>query len=397
MFLPLTPGAILDELTKSPEFPDLNWKNKPCEWAIRRLIQKLNTHHTIDDRRENRKGNQTKFTKQTDRNANLIQKMQVEMKRIWGFKKHASNRYVSKRLKLSMFTVRKIRKNKLKMKFYRRQKGQKIPQRSVEKRLQFCEWSKQKFTFTDADGTQDTRKHVDWLIEYGAWGDETQVELTPHYNPKNMGEWATSLPGEENVHETVSKPLKKMAHVIVCKQLPGSGILVNWIDGKINGTKYKKLLQYKIFPQLRQKLGPEKFKKLWWIEDGAPPHWKHENSDYLDRTFAGKVIARDFLKWHPGCPGANWPSYSPDVTCLDYWANDHLKKLTWELERETGMIENLTDLRRNFEMAASMVTRDEMIRAVAALGDRLLMLEIKEGGRFERYKDKLKQILRKNN
>ena len=34
----LTPGAILDELTKSPEFPDLNWKNKPCEWAIRRLI-----------------------------------------------------------------------------------------------------------------------------------------------------------------------------------------------------------------------------------------------------------------------------------------------------------------------------------------------------------------------
>ena len=36
--LHLTPGAILDELTKSPEFSDLNWKNKPCEWAIRRHI-----------------------------------------------------------------------------------------------------------------------------------------------------------------------------------------------------------------------------------------------------------------------------------------------------------------------------------------------------------------------
>ena len=71
-----------------------------------------------------------------------------------------------------------------------------------------------------------------------------------------------------------------MAGVVTSKLLR-NGIKTFWIEGKLDATAYKKLLQYRVFPVLRKELGPN-FSKAYWIEDGAPPHHSRKVSNYLN-------------------------------------------------------------------------------------------------------------------
>jgi hypothetical protein len=46
-------------------------------------------------------------------------------------------------------------------------------------------------------------------------------------------------------------------------------------------------------------------------QDGAPPHWSLDVSDFLDRTFPQRWIGRD--------GPTRWPPRSPDITPLDFF------------------------------------------------------------------------------
>ena len=380
-----TTGAIILAMTESKDFPNVTSKNKPSSSSVLRVVQKLKKHHTLGDRR---KSNGPAITHTTRANADRITEVDGEISQAFGGRRHASLNYTARRLKLGKATVLRIRRSKtlLNQRFYKKTKAQWIPPRAEIQRIAFAEWAKEEFE--NEDGTVMTKGQC--LVEHAVIYDETQVELDEHFNPKNQGMWAEDMPGEENIHSTVSKPLKVMAFVCISKLLPGNGIHVGFIEGTLDKFKYKNLLRYKIIPHLKRAMG-ENFAKAWWLEDGAPPHWAHIVSDYLDRTFEGKVVARDFKKWHPSAPGMNWPAYSPDCTVLDYWANTALKKLTWELENETGLIKTVEDLKHNFVLAAKRIGRDESHRAMESLTGRLKMLEMAKGGRFEKYSDKMKK------
>ena len=72
-----------------------------------------------------------------------------------------------------------------------------------------------------------------------------------------------------------------------------------------------------------------------------------------------------------------------------------VKELTWQLEEETGLIRNLDDLRRNFEMACSRLDKEQVRRAIDAVPEQVKLCEAAGGGAFEKYKDKLKIKFRK--
>lgn len=57
--------------------------------------------------------------------------------------------------------------------------------------------------------------------------------------------------------------------------------------------------------------------RLWFQQDGAPPHYAAIVRQYLDRIFPGRWIGRR---------GAiEWPARSPDLTPLDFFLWGHLK------------------------------------------------------------------------
>ena len=309
------------------------------------------------------------------------------------FKKHASVRYISKRTGISNRSVNIINKARLNLRFYKRTTAPKSTPKSIERRLDFSKWGKELF---QVENGQEIEKML-LLRDFGIYVDETIVQNIPFFNSKNMGIWREEMPtGNDNIHHKVSKADSVMAFICVSKLLPDNHITVHWCpSGRIDQHTYHEFLRDTIFPILKSKIGRQNWKKVWWMEDGAPGHHSYLVSDFLDQEFDGKVVACDFLNWHPWAPGANWPPYSCDITPNDFFVNPMVKELTWQLEEETGLIRNLDDLRRNFEMACSRLDKEQVRRAIDAVPEQVKLCEAAGGGAFEKYKDKLKIKFRK--
>lgn len=77
------------------------------------------------------------------------------------------------------------------------------------------------------------------------------------------------------------------------------------------------MLKDQIIPLIAERAG-DNFGKVWYQQDGAPPHYGRAVRDYLDETFPNRWISRR---------GAiEWPATSPDLTPLDYFLWGYLKR-----------------------------------------------------------------------
>jgi len=62
---------------------------------------------------------------------------------------------------------------------------------------------------------------------------------------------------------------------------------------------------------------------LYFMHDGAPPHFRITVREYLDRAFPRHWIGRaGFIAW---------PSRSPDCTPLDFFLWGHIKSLVYDV------------------------------------------------------------------
>lgn len=389
-------GAIIKELCETSEFPSITKRNPPSVSSIHYRIQKFKTKFTVEDLRFNKKSSTKKpISITSEQNTSKINDIHDEIFKKYKYKKHASIRYISYRTGISYRSVRIINKARLHLKFYKRRKAPKSTSKSVERRMKFAEWGDELYKVGDGPET----KKSELLRDYCIFVDETSVQLIPPHNAQNMGTWAKEIPpGDNNIHHTATKSKSAMAFIAASKLIPGNGLYMHWVPpGKITKESYHAFLTEKIFPALKQKIGHEHWEKVWWLEDGAPGHHSRLVSDLLNEEFDGRVVGCDFLMWHPEAPGCDWPPYSCDLNVLDYFVNRQIKERCWELEEETGMIRNLNDLRRNFEMAAYELESDMTIRAIDAFPERLKMCQAVSGGLFEKFKNKLKIKFRLKN
>ena len=382
-------GAIVDELCKSTEFPAITKRNAPSENTILYQLKKFKTKFTIEDLRKSCKRRPVSATGIT--NTLKVTKIHQEKFSKYRFKKHASVRYIANRTGISRESVRIINKARLRLKFYKRTKAPKSTPHSIQARLEFAVWGDE--LYRASDGSE--AKKIELLRDRGFYVDETSVQRIHPHNPKNDGIWREKMPeGNENLHHTY-KPESVMAFVVISKLLPDNGVYMHWCPpGNMDKFAYHEFLRDKIFPALKIRVGIKNWETAWWLEDGAPPHRSRLVSDFLNDEFGGKVVGSDFLNWHPDAPGANWPPYSCDLTPNDFYLNNRIKDLCWELEEETGLIKNKNDLRRNFEMACYGIDVVEIHKAIDSVPERVKICEAVGGGAFEKYKYKIRKILR---
>ncbi len=159
-----------------------------------------------------------------------------------------------------------------------------------DRRMQFCELFQNQCTETPD------------LLDKIVWSDEAQFKLSGHVNRHNCIYWSS-----ENNHVTIEKQLNQPG-ITVWAGLSSSGIVGPvFFQGNVTGAMYLETLQTAVVPILQQR---EDFHKLYFQQDGAPPHYATTVRNYLDETFEGRWIGRR--------GSIDWPARSPDLTPLDF-------------------------------------------------------------------------------
>jgi hypothetical protein len=95
-----------------------------------------------------------------------------------------------------------------------------------------------------------------------------------------------------------------------------------FLHGTLDGATYFTLLQEDLKPALAA-LFPNLFnsdlpvEKIWYQQDGAPPHYAVIVRRYLDEVFPNRWVGRRGQ--------TEWPTRSPDLTSLDFYLWGYLK------------------------------------------------------------------------
>ena len=90
--------------------------------------------------------------------------------------------------------------------------------------------------------------------------------------------------------------------------LCGNGTLLDsfFFEGAVTAASYLRMPNEETFPQLADTFGYQfvngHFSRLWWAQDGAPPHRSHEVRNWLSEFFRHHMIA---LYHDPSISGFN--------------------------------------------------------------------------------------------
>ncbi|CAH0560519.1 unnamed protein product [Brassicogethes aeneus] len=90
----------------------------------------------------------------------------------------------------------------------------------------------------------------------------------------------------------------------------GNKLIGYFIDGTLNGIKYRNFLEHELPPLLEDVALPIR-QIMWFQHDGCPAHYSAKAREVLNRDFNGRWIGR-------GGP-VNWPARSPDLTSPDFF------------------------------------------------------------------------------
>ena len=123
------------------------------------------------------------------------------------------------------------------------------------------------------------------------------------------------------------------------------------------------------------RFGPNRngqFRRLWWIQDGAPPHRRRIVTERLQQLFGERVVALNHQ--------IEWPPRSPDLTPLDFFLWGYLKSKVYLTPPA-----NLDDLEMRIrrEMDALKRNRGMVRRAVNAMLTRPELCVERNGGHVE--------------
>ena len=106
--------------------------------------------------------------------------------------------------------------------------------------------------------------------------------------------------------------------------LMGNGTIIGpfFFGQSINGEDYLDMINEEVVPALRQlpryrSRRNNQFRRIWWAQDGAPPHRRRIVTDRIAELFGDRVIALNHA--------VEWPPRSPDLTPLDFFLWGYLK------------------------------------------------------------------------
>lgn len=206
---------------------------------------------------------------------------------------------------ISDTTVLKILKN-ANMHPYKVQLVQELSDDDPDRRIEFCD---QMMGFII-----NNQISLEWVV----FSDESTFTLNGEVNRHNCRYWA-----DDNPYWIREAHTQRPQKVNVWAGIVGDQVIGPiFFDGTLNAAKYLTFLQEDLVPCLAalypNELDPDlPDERLWYQQDGAPPHYAVTVRQYLDEIFPNRWIGRR---------GAiEWPARSPDLSPLDFFYGDILK------------------------------------------------------------------------
>lgn len=152
------------------------------------------------------------------------------------------------------------------------------------------------------------------------WTDEAQFTRDGVTNFHNLHTWS-----HENPHEKRQVKSQHRFSINVWMGVIGQALVGPYIiPGNMTGGVYLDFLQNHLPNMLDDEVPLNLRNRLFFQQDGAPPHFRRDVRNYLDDNYPERWIGR-------GGP-VGWPARSPDLTPLDFYIWGHMKGLVYAVE-----------------------------------------------------------------
>lgn len=178
---------------------------------------------------------------------------------------------------------------------FHKQKVQELLPRDFEPRVDLCQWYLRKY--------QENNNFPELIL----FSDEACFTRNGIFNVHNAHIWA-----DENPHSTHVASFQHQFKTNVWAAIIGHNFIGPWfLPPRLDGQNYLQFLRNNFFELFDNVPVWQRF-NMWFMHDGAPPHYSREVRAWLHENFPNKWIGRG-----ADAP-VHWPPRSPDLTPLDY-------------------------------------------------------------------------------
>lgn len=240
---------------------------------------------------------------------------------------------------------------------YHHQRVQGLERGDYPARIIFCQWY--------------LRQHgIDPLFtSIVLFTDEATFSRDGIFNTHNTHTWAHANP-----HTTVRR-----AHQVRYSINVWAGIIGDYIIGpyqlpqRLTGDMYRQFLE-ETLPVLLEEVPLGVRRRMWFMHDGAPAHFRLTARAYLDTIYPNRWLGR--------AGPTPWPPRSPDLNPLDFYLWGHLKTLVYATE-----VQSREDLWRRVCDACEQIKRNPRIleRVRESMLRRVQACLEAHGGHFEHF------------
>lgn len=123
-----------------------------------------------------------------------------------------------------------------------------------------------------------------------------------------------------------------------------NGMLIGpyFFPARLTGDIYLDFLRNTL-PQLLEDIPLNVRQNMWFLQDGAPPHFRREVIEHLNNEFPNRWIGRNGY--------ISWPARSPDLTPCDFFLWGYLKQLVYH----DGDVNTVQELQQRIENACDVL------------------------------------------
>lgn len=267
-----------------------------------------------------------------------------------------STRKIAADMNISGKTVWKILKENL-LYPYHIQRVQALLPNDFPARVNWCQWFQQMVT-------QNPNFSSTILFT-----DEAQFTRQAIINFHNNHLWA-----QENPHGLIEARHQHTFSVNVWAGIVEDNLIGPYfLPHRLDGNSYYHFIT-NVLPELLEDLPLMLRRRMWFMHDGAPPHFALIVREFLNNRFANRWIGR-------GGP-QHWPPRSPDINPLDFFFWGYLKSLVY-----TTPIETVDELRNRIEQACDIIRNTPEIfqRVRESLRRRVESCIMANGGHFQQF------------
>lgn len=239
----------------------------------------------------------------------------------------SSTRKIANTLNVSHWTVWKILKDNM-LYPYHIQRVQALLPADFPPRIALCQWILQ------------TLLLIPQFLTQIMFTDEASFSRNAIRNFHNNHVWA-----DENPHEVLEDRFQHQFSLNVWLGIVGEYLIGPvFLPARLTGEVYRNFLE-ETLPDFLDDVPLATRIAMWFMHDGAPPHFSLVARHFLTATYGDRWIGR-------GGPHA-WPARSPDLNPLDFFVWGYLKSLVYATP-----VENLDDLRNRIIAGCNSIRND---------------------------------------